>query len=81
MMRRGHVVAISFEGAAFASCERTVATSNRVITTTTGNDSAKWSSYVGLLRRCTHRKSHNGIDAVFYLDEGKPRYDLVVARS
>lgn len=44
-----------------------------------GNDRSKWASHVPLYTDASVRGLYDGIDAVFYLDNGRPRYDLVVA--
>jgi hypothetical protein len=44
-----------------------------------GNDRSKWAEHVPLYNDARVQGVYNGIDAVFYLDNGRPRYDLVVA--
>jgi hypothetical protein len=44
-----------------------------------GNDPSKWADHVALYSDARVQGLYNGIDAVFYLDQGRPRYDLVVA--
>ena len=44
-----------------------------------GNDPARWATKVPLYGTVEVQGLYRGIDAVFYLDQGNPRYDLVVA--
>jgi len=44
-----------------------------------GNDRSKWAEHVPLYSDARVQGLYHGIDAVFYLDNGRPRYDLVVA--
>jgi hypothetical protein len=44
-----------------------------------GNDRTRWASGVPLYSDARVRGLYNGIDALFYLDNGRPRYDLVVS--
>ena len=44
-----------------------------------GNDPARWAEHVPLFSDARIQELYPGIDALFYLDEGRPRYDLVVA--
>jgi hypothetical protein len=44
-----------------------------------GSDHSKWASHVPLYSDARVQGLYTGIDAVFYLDGGRPRYDLVVA--
>jgi len=43
-----------------------------------GNDRSKWASDVPRYERARVRKIYPGIDAVYYVDQGSPRYDVVV---
>jgi hypothetical protein len=77
--RRGHVVSISFQGASPAPAahglDRQPGYHNYFI----GNDPARWAPNVPLYGRAMIEGIYPGIDAMFYLDAGNPRYDLVVA--
>lgn len=79
MTRRGHVVSINFVGASSSPTargnERQPGYHNYFI----GNDPEKWATNVALYGRAQIEGVYPGIDAVFYLDAGKPRYDLVVS--
>jgi hypothetical protein len=44
-----------------------------------GRDPSRWASHVPLYSDARIEGLYSGIDALFYLDEGRPRYDLVVA--
>ncbi len=44
-----------------------------------GNDSTKWARGVQRYQSVRVEEIYAGIDAVYYLDNGRPRYDLVVA--
>jgi hypothetical protein len=44
-----------------------------------GSDPSKWAEHVPLYSGTRVQGLYSGIDAVFYLDNGVPRYDLVVA--
>lgn len=44
-----------------------------------GADRVRWAENVPLYTRARLQELYDGIDAVFYLDEGRPRYDLIVA--
>jgi hypothetical protein len=44
-----------------------------------GNDRAKWATNVPLYNKARIDNLYDGIDAIFYLDVGRPRYDIVVA--
>lgn len=44
-----------------------------------GNDRTQWAERVPLYQSATISRLYDGIDAIFYLDTGRPRYDLVVA--
>lgn len=76
--RRSHVVGISFEGASFApeACGsgRLPGHHNYII----GNDPAKWGMNAALYRGAHIANLYDGISAEFYLDNGMPRYDLIV---
>jgi hypothetical protein len=78
MTRRGHVVDISFVGSAFAPAARGIHMHPGAHNYFIGNDQQKWASGVRLFAEARLENLYNGIDALFYLDEGKPRYDLVV---
>jgi hypothetical protein len=63
------------EGAAARGTSRAEGYHNYLL----GNDPAKWAMNVPIYRKMQIENLYNGIDAVFYLDGGEPRYDLVVA--
>jgi hypothetical protein len=44
-----------------------------------GNDRSRWAANVPLYAEARLEHIYNGVDALFYLDGGSPRYDLVVA--
>lgn len=44
-----------------------------------GNDRTKWTERVALYSDARVEGLYSGVDAVFYLDDGRPRYDLVVS--
>ena len=44
-----------------------------------GSDRSRWAAHVPLFEDARIQGLYDGIDALFYLDEGRPRYDLVVA--
>ena len=44
-----------------------------------GDDRSRWAERVPLFSDARVQGLYEGIDAVFYLDDGRPRYDLVVA--
>jgi hypothetical protein len=77
--RRGHVVQLSFEDASFSSrvngLHRQPGCYNYLI----GNDPARWTTSVPLYGSARIEHLYNGIDALFYVDRGMPRYDLVVS--
>lgn len=43
-----------------------------------GNDPSRWAERVPLYSDARVNNLYAGVDAIFYLDEGRPRYDLVV---
>jgi hypothetical protein len=79
MTRHGHVVSVEFLGASFAPTthgqQRQPGYHNYFI----GNDPASWATNVPLYAQAQIDEIYPGINAVFYLDEGAPRYDLVVS--
>jgi hypothetical protein len=78
MMRTGHVVDISFEGASFAPVGRGIQQQRGAHNYFIGNDPKRWASGVRLFAEARLENLYDGIDALFYLDQGHPRYDLVV---
>jgi len=44
-----------------------------------GNDPTRWAANVPLYSGVEIKELYNGIDLVFYVDAGRPRYDVVVA--
>ncbi len=78
MDRRGHVVSINFTGASVTTTSLGVDPQPGHHNYFIGNDKTKWASNVALYGRAEVQGLYPGVDAVFYLDGGKPRYDLVV---
>jgi len=78
MDRRGHVIGINFIGASAATTARGIDPQPGYHNYFIGNDKTKWASHVALYGRAEVQGLYPGVDAVFYLDGGKPRYDLVV---
>ncbi|MBK6419305.1 MAG: SBBP repeat-containing protein [Ignavibacteria bacterium] len=78
MDRRGHVIGINFIGASAATTARGIDPQPGYHNYFIGNDKTKWASNVALYGRAEVHGLYPGVDAVFYLDGGKPRYDLVV---
>jgi hypothetical protein len=79
MARRGHVVAIEFLGTSFAPRARGVQRQPGVHNYFIGNDPGRWASNVALYAQAEMIGIYPGIDARYYLDDGLPRYDLVVS--
>lgn len=77
--RIGHVVRMQFEGARqttrLVGVDRQPGVYNYFI----GNDRSKWATDVRRYSAVRVENLYEGIDAVYYLDEGRPRYDLVVS--
>ncbi len=44
-----------------------------------GNDSSRWATDVQRHRRVRIDRMYPGIDAVYYVEDGRPRYDLAIA--
>lgn len=78
MDRRGHVIGINFTGASVTTTSRGVDPQPGYHNYFIGNDKTKWASNVALYGRAEVQGLYPGVDAVFYLDGGKPRYDIVV---
>lgn len=76
--RSGHVVRMNFVDAA-----RSVARGLEMLPTKhnyfIGNDPTRWAANVPTYGEARINQLYNGIDAAIYFDEGKPRYDLIVA--
>ena len=77
--RTGDVVGISFEGASTTPSAHGVDRQPGVRNYFIGNDRSHWASGVRLYSSARVERLYDGIDALFYLDAGRPRYDLVVA--
>ena len=77
--RTGHVVQMNFEGAKPKT--RMVGTDQQpgIYNYFIGNDRSRWATDVRRYSGVRVENLYEGIDAVYYLDEGRPRYDLVVA--
>lgn len=77
--RAGHVVRVSFEGAGGPTrvhgTEKVPGVNNYFL----GNDPAHWATDVTRYSRVKVNGLYDGIDAVFYVDGERPRYDLVIA--
>lgn len=76
--KRGHVVGISFEGVGSAPSVHAIGRQPGYYNYFIGNDQSKWTPNVGLYSGARIDNIYSGIDALFYLDEGRPRYDLLV---
>jgi hypothetical protein len=75
--RTGHVVRMTFQNAlhsTIAASDTQPGTTNWFI----GNDSTKWVTGARTFGRVTIPELYHGVDLVFYLDHGTPRYDLVL---
>jgi hypothetical protein len=77
--RVGHAVEMNFIGTSTASDAHGTDLQPGYYNYFLGNDKAKWASNVGLYAGARIKRLYDGVDAIFYLDGGKPRYDLVVA--
>jgi hypothetical protein len=80
MLRTGHIVSVSFEGTSFHTpmvrgTDRLPGYYNYFI----GNNPSKWATNVPLYSGARIEGLYEGIDAIFYRDNGRPRYDLIVA--
>ncbi len=76
--RRGHVVAMRFEGARAQRAtghDRQAAYHNYFL----GSDPARWASHVPLYDEVVLEDLYAGVDLRLYADGGLPRYDLVLA--
>jgi hypothetical protein len=76
-MRTGHVVEMKFEHMLTAEAETLdvlPGTTNYFI----GNDSTKWVTGARTYSGVTMKHIYSGVDARFYLENGVPRYDLIV---
>jgi len=75
--RTGHIVRMSFENTANSKIEASIpqpGTTNWFI----GNDARKWVTGARTYGDVKIVDLYEGIDLVFYLDHGTPRYDLVL---
>jgi hypothetical protein len=78
--RSGHIVKMEFEGANNTSVEAIGLEKQKTYYNYfIGNDKSKWASHVGLFASAKITNLYEDIDAVFYLDKGQPRYDIVLA--
>lgn len=75
--RIGHVVSMTFEG---ADSTNTVPDGPQpgIFNYFIGNDSTKWETNVHSYSTAIMQHLYDGIDARFYADSGRPRYDLIV---
>jgi hypothetical protein len=75
----GHVVRMRFAGAhsatEFQGVDRAAGNFNYFI----DNDRTRWAVDVRRYRTVRINQLYDGIDAVYYLDGGRPRYDLIVS--
>jgi hypothetical protein len=78
--RSGQVVRMSFLN---TRCSKAIGSDPQEGTTNwfIGNDPAKWVTGARTFGNVKIQNLYEGIDAVFYLDHGQPRYDLVVYPS
>ena len=77
MTRRGHVVAMSFVNTTHSHANA----ANPLAGTTNyfyGSDPKKWVTGARTYSDVRIQNLYEGIDAVFYLDNGQPRYDIVL---
>jgi hypothetical protein len=75
---RGHVVRMTFAGTEVSHAhgvEQQPGVRNYFI----GNDPTRWASDVRSYRSARVEGLYPGVDAVYYLDAGRPRYDLLLA--
>ncbi len=75
--RTGHIVRMSFQNTTHSNIEASnpqPGTTNWFI----GNDSTKWATGARTFGDVKITNLYEGIDLVFYLDHGTPRYDLVL---
>ena len=76
--RSGNVVRLTFagcrDGAVIRGTDRRTTFHNYFI----GNDRTRWTTHAWLYEGVRAEEIYEGIDAFFYVDEGRPRYDLVI---
>jgi hypothetical protein len=75
----GHVIAMEFEN---TSSESKISSTDRqegIFNYFIGKDSTKWVTDVHTYSGVHMQNLYDGIDALFYTDNGMPRYDLVVS--
>lgn len=75
---RGHVVRMEFVGGR----PSTVTGEGRLdghLSYFLGKDSSKWASDVSRYQEARSERVYDGVEARWYFDQGRPRYDLVVA--
>jgi len=78
--RSGHVVRMNFLGAsATGTAVRGSEPASGRYSYFTGADRDRWGNDLQGYARATIEHLYDGIDAVLYVDDGRPRYDLVVA--
>jgi hypothetical protein len=75
--RIGHVVSMAFEG---TDSTNAIASDPQpgIFNYFIGNDSTKWETNVHSYSTALIQHLYHGIDARFYVDSGRPRYDLIV---
>jgi hypothetical protein len=79
LKRTGQVVDISFDGSTLTPTARGIDQSPGANNYFIGNDPSKWASGVRLFTQARVDRLYDGIDALYYLDDGHLRYDLIVA--
>jgi hypothetical protein len=78
-VRRGHIVRMTFEGRSFTTDVKGEQKQPGYYNYLIGNDPSRWTTNVPLYSVARIEHLYQGIDAVFYVDNGRPRYDLVIA--
>lgn len=76
--RKGHVVRMEFAGGKPTPVRGENLLEGRY-NYLIGNDESKWASNVPRFSEARSEQVYDGIEARWYFDEGKPRYDLIVA--
>lgn len=75
---KGHVVGMEFVGGRPSSTRGDLELEGR-LNYFIGNDSSKWASHVPRYAEVRSEQVYDGVAARWYIDQGRPRYDLVVA--
>lgn len=76
--RRGHVVRMEFVGG-FASPVRGEGLLDGRFNYFLGSDESRWASNVPRFAEVRSERVYDGVEARWYFDQGRPRYDLIVA--